>query len=177
VRRIDLHHVLRQTVSARYGDLVTRRTGQAVRSGIEAHLAALDERDVAIIDFTGVRCMDFSCADEVVGKLLLAHGEVRYFLLRGVNDGQRVAIEQILEVYDLAVVVEDADGRLTVLGRLSEPVRRAFQVLADAGTTAVDEVAGALDLPDATVRDAVAELVRRRLAIAATASGKVVALA
>ena len=37
--RINLRDILQRTVSAMYGDLVTRPTGRAVRSGIEQELA------------------------------------------------------------------------------------------------------------------------------------------
>ena len=66
---IDLQCILRETVSAMYGDLVTRSTGQAVRCGVEQVLAEYDGEQVAVIDFTGVRLLDLSCADEIVAKL------------------------------------------------------------------------------------------------------------
>ncbi|NIU79845.1 MAG: hypothetical protein GWN71_41805, partial [Gammaproteobacteria bacterium] len=69
MQRIDLRHILRHTVSDLYGDLVTRPTGKAVRHGIEQALARADGRQVAVIDFSTVRCLDISCADEIVGKL------------------------------------------------------------------------------------------------------------
>ncbi len=43
MQRIDLKDVLSRAVSGPYGDLVTRRTGQAVRSEIEEMLDALPD--------------------------------------------------------------------------------------------------------------------------------------
>jgi hypothetical protein len=69
---IDLSSVLRQTLSCElYSNLVTRPTGAAVRAQIEALLADARERSLTVIDFSHVGMIDFSCADEVVAKLLL----------------------------------------------------------------------------------------------------------
>src|SRR3954463_13909211 len=96
---IDLGSVLRQTLSAHlYSNLVTRPTGAAVRTQIE-HVLESDrssERALAIIDFSSVSMIDFSCADEIIAKLLLryvrdassAGGTQReaYFVFRGMTD-------------------------------------------------------------------------------------------
>ncbi|MBI3081776.1 MAG: hypothetical protein HYY94_02475, partial [Gemmatimonadetes bacterium] len=75
--RIDLKDILQRTVSDEYGDLVTRRTGQAVRQAIERDLARDGDGRAAAIDFGTVRCLDLSCADEIVGRLLREQGAVR----------------------------------------------------------------------------------------------------
>ena len=174
---IDLKVVLQRTVSRGYGDLVTRRTGQAVRFGVEEHLEAYGDGEVAIIDFSGVRCLDFSCADEIVGKLLLTHGRVRYFLLRGVSEGQVVAIEQILERYELAVVSEDRSGQMRVLGKISEPVRKTFHLVVESGDAGVDDVVGHLDVTHDAARETLEQLVQLRLAMEGHAANRVVSLA
>jgi len=71
---IDVSSVLRQTVSCElYSNLVTRPTGAAVRTQIEALLADSRERSLTVIDFSHVGMIDFSCADEVIAKLLLRY--------------------------------------------------------------------------------------------------------
>lgn len=160
---IDLTAVLRRTVSVGYDDLVTRRTGQAVRHGVLQDLETIDHGEVAIIDFSGVRCLDFSCADEIVGKLLLEHGHIRYFLLRGVTESHEDAICQILERYEIAVVAQTRSGRILVLGSVSEPVRRAFDCVTASGDVATDDLADQMDLPVDTAEHCINELVARRL--------------
>lgn len=162
-RRIDLKLVLQQAVATRHGDLVTRRTGQAVRDGIESVLQAIDAGDVAAIDFGTVRCLDISCADEIVGKLLLRYGRVRYFLLLGLDPGHRDAIEPVLARHRLAAVAQDREGRLHLLGEIPPSAREAFAVLADAGRAAASEIAARLEAPLATVQEALQELTARRL--------------
>ena len=92
IYHISVSSVLRKTVCDLYTNLVTRPTGVAVRQAIEAALAELPEPNVTVIDFAHVKMLDFSCADEVVGKLLdyyqRAEGQPqRYFLIPGVHDG------------------------------------------------------------------------------------------
>lgn len=159
---IDLKDVLHRTLPGVRGDLVTRRTGQVVRTRIEKMLEDVDG-DVAVIDFSTVRCLDFSCADEIIGKLLLQYGHARYFLLVGVDDGHRDALEPVLERHRLAVVAEDRSGRPRLLGTIDEPARDVFDVLAAAGMAAAAEVAERLAVPPETATAALEELCARGL--------------
>jgi hypothetical protein len=161
--RIDLKSMLQRTVSDLYGDLVTRPTGRAVRSGIEGVLASEADSDVAVIDFSTVGCLDYSCADEIVGRLLLDHGGVRYILLRGVSLSQRDAIEPVLERHSLTVIAADRNGRVEVLGTIPDDARRAFAVLYEGGAAGLDEVAARLAVPADLARRALEELLARRL--------------
>ena len=70
INHIDLSSVLRRTVCDLYTDLVTRPTGAAVRDGIEKQLAELGDRTLTVIDFSYVGLLDYSCADEIVAKLV-----------------------------------------------------------------------------------------------------------
>ena len=113
ITHIELHAVQQQSLG--FADLVTRPTGRTVRASIEAQLAASDnDAAVALMDFTGVGCIDFSCADEIVAKLL--RGSVPVLLVRGLADGHREALEPVLERAGLAVVWEQPDGTLIGLG-------------------------------------------------------------
>src|SRR5262249_28107355 len=135
---IDLKAMLQHTVSDEYGDLVTRRTGAAVRDGIERLLEAEPEL-VTAIDFGAVRCLDISCADEIVAKLLLQHGSARCIVLTGLSESHREAIDPVLERHQLAVVAVDRSGRPELLGTLSESMRSVFSVIAQVGDAEPDE--------------------------------------
>src|SRR5262249_58578331 len=100
MHHIDVSSVLRQTLACDlYSNLVTRPTGAAVRGQIELLLGeSSDARAYAVIDFSQVSMIDFSCADEVVAKLLMRYAaddspQEAYFLFRGVNEYHRDAIE------------------------------------------------------------------------------------
>lgn len=162
MRRIDLKSILERTVSGLYGDLVTRPTGQKVRGGIEAVLADVDG-EIALIDFGQVRCLDISCADEIVGQLLHRAGRGRYFVLQGVTAAHCDAIEQVLERHGLAVVARDRDGRIEVLGPVAETARRAFHALSDGRPARAEEVAVQLALTPDDARRALEELCARGL--------------
>lgn len=112
IEHIDLSAVLRASLDGPYADLVTRPTGRAVRASIEHSLTA--GVAIARMDFTGVGLIDFSCADEIVAKLL--RERVRVLLVRGLTDGHREALEPVLERAGLAVLCERADGTLDAVG-------------------------------------------------------------
>jgi len=166
MRHIDLKDVLQRTVSDGYGDLVTRRTGQAVRQAIERDLALDGDGQTAAIDFGTVRCLDLSCADEIVGRLLREQGAARAFVLLNLTAAHREAIQFVLERHRLAVVVQDAGGALDVVGALPDAARRVFGALAQAGTAAPEDVARRLDLAPEVARAALDELLERGLVVA-----------
>jgi hypothetical protein len=146
MHHIDLKAILQRKVSNRYGDLVTRPTGRAVRGGIEEELADRAEEPVAVIDFGLVRLLDYSCADEIVGKLLLAHGTARYFILQGVTASHCEAIEPVLQRHRLFALARDRDGRVRVLGHVPETARHALANL----TSSTVETS---ELPEATTHE------------------------
>lgn len=166
MQRIDLKDILRRTVSDDYGDLVTRRTGQAVRQAIEQELAEEGDGQAAAIDFGTVRLLDLSCADEIVGRLLREQGGERPFVLLNVTESQLDAIAFVLERHRLAVVVQEADGALNVVGEVPEDARRVFGALAETGMADPETIARRLDLSPEAVRDALESLRQRRLVVA-----------
>ena len=162
-RRIDLKAVLERTLSRLSGDLVTRPTGKAVRGGVVEQLADLEREAVVVIDFTTVRILDISCADEIVGKLLIGHGTARYFVLHGVSVSHCDSIEQVLERHQLAVVARTRDGRVQVLGPLADTARTAFRVIFDLGSADREQLASELSWPADTAQRALDELTSRPL--------------
>ncbi|MEP6991801.1 MAG: hypothetical protein ABJA80_12795 [bacterium] len=151
---IDLSSVLRQTLSCElYSNLVTRPTGAAVRTQIEALLADARERSLTVIDFSHVGMIDFSCADEVVAKLLLRYVAAErvdreaYFLFRGVTDDHWDAIETVLERHGLALVLETSDGA-RIVGMVNDGERTTWEKVYELGqarATDLAHVLGSLD--------------------------------
>jgi hypothetical protein len=163
---IDLGTVLRQTLSASlYSNLVTRPTGAAVRTQIERQLES-SERSLTVIDFSHVSMIDFSCADEVIAKLLMgpsaSGGHEAYFVFRGVSEDHWDAIETVLERHGLALVVE-RDGEVELVGVVEDGERRAFQAIKRRGRAESWELAGDLGEPEPTVRLALDRMWSRRL--------------
>ena len=156
---IDVSSVLRQTLSCElYSNLVTRPTGAAVRTQIEALLADSRELSLTVIDFSHVGMIDFSCADEVVAKLLLRYGAAEiadreaYFLFRGVTDDHWDAIETVLERHGLALVLETDDGA-RIVGMVDDGERAAWEKVYELGRARATDLAIALgSLPDDCAR-------------------------
>ena len=146
IQYIDMHAVLQESISGVYADLVTRPTGRVVRERIERAIAGrggdTGEITIARMDFTGVGCIDYSCADEIVAKLLRDRPAV--LVLSGITDGHREAIEPVLSGHGLAVLIERADGTLESLGAaaaaaalLDELVARRLAARRPGGTYAL----------------------------------------
>lgn len=163
MQRFDLTEVLRRTANSRYNNLVTRSTGKAIRGHIEQELDNGGDGQITVIDFSAVGCIDFSCADEIVAKLLMSHGSARFFLLHGVRSEHREAIDAVLERHGLAVVARDTSGAVQVLGPLPDVARRAFRFLVRAGGADENEVVEHLETNPAQARAALDELRSRRL--------------
>ena len=169
MRHIDLSTVLREHIACDlYSNLVTRPTGAAVRGQIERMVSeSAGERTFTIIDFSQVAMIDFSCADEIVAKLLLRYNadestEETYFVFRGVSEDHLDASDAVLERHGLALVVEREQG-LKLMGVLSDEERGAWDLLQSAGIASIAEVAKALEIAMETAERLLTGLERRRL--------------
>ena len=110
-KHIDVSSVLRSAVSENYSNLVTRPTGVAVRVYIEEQLQAAAECAVTVIDFSSVGMMDFSCADEIVAKLVMQHENGRpVFVFSGLSESHIEAIDVVLERHGMSLVSHEADS-------------------------------------------------------------------
>lgn len=168
MNHIDISSVLRQTLACDlYSNLVTRTTGAAVRGQIEDLLDRSNERALTVIDFSHVSMIDFSCADEVVAKLLMRYAAKdppleAYFLFRGVTEDHRDAIEAVLERHGLALALEQDDG-IELVGVLDDDERRAWDVAYRLGPIAVAEIARALSVDVDGMRATLGALHQKRL--------------
>ncbi len=175
---IDLGEVLQKSMTSLYAHLVTRPTGRAVRMAIETQLQGAGTLSLSLIDFSEVVIIDFSCADEVVAKLLqhCLDDDARdaLFVFRGVHEPHRDQIEVVLERQGLAAVVETQPGGFRLLGVHSEDEGRAWGMLEDRGTMAPEEVDEFLGSD--VDRAALTSLLGRGLAFKSPSSGRVHAL-
>ena len=172
---IDLGTVLRGAVCALYSNLVTRPTGAAVRTEIERVIAESGGRTVTVIDFSQVTLLDFSCADEIVAKLMLrycaplaptisaeAGAEAGYFVFRGLRDHHLDAVEAVLERHGLAIVAL-LDGRAQVIGEVELGERRAWDALHRLAPCDATTLAAHLGDATAVAQTVLERLARRRL--------------
>ncbi|MDQ8157996.1 MAG: hypothetical protein P3B76_01855 [Gemmatimonadota bacterium] len=159
---IDVGTVLRGTVCDLYSNLVTRPTGAAVRSAIEQQVIEIGASVVTTIDFSQVNLLDFSCADEIVAKLLLRYasddGLPGFLTFRGIHEGHIDPIETVLERHALALVSWH-EGAAELFGHVDDEERRCWEAVRDHGPVWPDAIARLLSMSDA---DATLELDRLR---------------
>lgn len=164
---IHLDDVLRETLPTPSRDLVTRGTGAAVRTRIRRRIEE-DPAPMARLDFAAVGLVDFSCADEVVAKLLREVEAGRYVILCGLDDAQAEAIDHVLERQDLAVVAICREGGPVVLGRTTPEQLTVFRAILVAGPGDAARLAAHLAWSPERTADALQSLALRRLVLAAS---------
>jgi hypothetical protein len=163
---IDVGHLVRRNVASLYSSLVTRPTGQAVRLAIENVLSeAVGPVSLSIIDLSQVTVIDFSCADEVVAKLLLRFLEEdrpvdAFFIFRGIQELHRDPIEVVLERQALAAVSETESGDFELIGSASWAEQEVWGALEGKGKVEPDQAKGLL--PKDGVLETLERLVQRR---------------
>ena len=148
---LDVSAALARAECDLYSHLVTRATGRAVRGQLELLLGELaGGRRLAVLDFSRVGVLDFSCADEIVAQLLLRHGAGRvaeaaasvaaaaaaassWFYCRGLHEAHLEALEPVLAHHELALVVETIDGAVRLAGVASDDERAAWHLVHETG--------------------------------------------
>lgn len=149
--------------------LVTRQTGRAVRDGIERLFTDRCGEALAVLDFRDVVLIDFSCADEVVAKLVMGSGEDpdspdnRFVLVRGVREHHLDPVECALRRRGLAVAAERASGEPVLLGDVDPGAGEAWRMLCACGRIRSDELARRLGLEPGPCDQLLSDLHRRRL--------------
>ncbi|HEX8395414.1 MAG TPA: hypothetical protein VF665_23895 [Longimicrobium sp.] len=133
-----------------FSNLVTRPTGRAIRTGVESQIAEMEDAErqvtMSILDFSQVRVLDYSCADEIVAKLLLRYlGEERpaeaFFVVRNLQEHHVEAIEAVLERHGLLLVAVDDEGPVLLLGETDAVQRTVWDALVRRGRASRAELA------------------------------------
>jgi hypothetical protein len=129
----NLYSFLKEELKNGSSDLVTRPSGQVMRERIEKEIQQESDGEIIALDFSQIGIIDYSCADEIIAKLisrLLAneYGD-RYIILAGVNDNQKENIEVALERKDLPVMVELRSGDKVLIGNLNNYLKETLQLI------------------------------------------------
>lgn len=149
--KIEIYHLgglAKEELGNSSNHLVTRETGRAIRERIERELEAESSGAVVMLDFSDAGVIDFSCADEVVAKLVsrLLSGEYgdKYLLLTGLNSNHRENLQVALERKRLAALVVEDDHSWETLGVLLPYLEETLKVVMEKGTITARELAGQL---------------------------------
>jgi hypothetical protein len=133
IQTIRIGLLLREAVASPYRNLVTRPTGAAVRTRIEATLAG-SKCLTALLDFSDIELVDLSCADEVVAKLLLTVRTAYFVVLQGLREDHHEAIDHVLTHHRLAVAAVPPGSRAPrLLGWVAADAREAFTCISEKG--------------------------------------------
>ncbi len=163
---VDVSSVLRGAVCDLYSNLVTRPTGAAVRTAIERQVVDIGTPVVTTIDFSKVNLLDFSCADEIVAKLLLRYAEADglagYLLFRGIQGEHLDPIETVLERHDLALIGWH-EGLAELYGCVSEEERWLWEIVRDDGPIGLGDASATLGTSTDDTEALLGQLFRRRL--------------
>ena len=165
---IELSTLVRRSVATLYSHLVTRPTGEAIRLGIERQLGEIGSFCLSVLDFDQVVVLDYSCADEMIAKLLMRYqGEDAdvYFVARALGEPHREAIDAVLTRQGLALVAELEDGTAALLGEVDALEARAWTALERLAVAEGPAVAEAVGVPMREMEPALARLCGRRLAL------------
>ena len=134
-------------------------------------LSGLEEPSPTVIDFSQVGLLDFSCADEIVAKLLMQYVSVDiprrevYFIFYGMSESHLDAIEAVLERHGLALVTQLADGAPALIGEVEDDQRRAWEKICELGSALPSDLADAFGVPAEKAERTLDTLWRRRLVI------------
>lgn len=159
--------VLHEAVGAGVAHLVTRETGQVVRTHIARMLGDLDPGTVVTLDFTGIGVVDYSFADECLAKLLtrLIAGEygLKYVRLAGLGTSQRENVQVALERKRLAALLVRAGDSWDCLGSITPHLRETLAAVMSRGQTSARDLTGLLDLELTASSTRLGALHRQRL--------------
>jgi STAS-like domain of unknown function (DUF4325) len=139
----NLYKLLKDELKNGSADLVTRTSGQVIRARIEKDIEKEKDGEIIALDFSKIGVIDYSCADEVVAKLIsrLLGGEYgdRYIVLTGLNENQKENIEVALDRKELAVLAQMRDGKQVLLGSLNNYLKETLNLIVKKGKiTATD---------------------------------------
>jgi predicted DNA-binding protein len=162
-----LHKLLKEELKNGSSDLVTRQSGQIIRERIERAVEKEEDAAVVALDFSKIGVVDYSCADEIVAKLIsrLLGGEYgdRYLILSGLSENQKENIEVALERKDLAVMAEMRDGRKVLLGNLNNYLQETLGLVEEKKKITAADLSSALKLPANTSGTRLLNLHKKRL--------------
>jgi hypothetical protein len=163
----NLYKLLKEELKNGSSDLVTRQSGQAIRERIEKDIADEKNGSIIALDFSKIGIVDYSCADEVVAKLIsrLLSGEYgdKYIVLTGLNENQKENIEVALERKDLAVMAQMRDGSRVLIGSLNSYLQKTLDLIIKKGKLTAGELSDVFKLPANTSGTRLLNLHKKRL--------------
>ncbi len=131
--KYDLYKILKDELKNGSNNLVTRPSGQMIRGRIEKDIEMEKDGAIIALDFSRIGIIDYSCADEIVAKLIsrLVSGEygVKYIIIMGLNENQKENIEVALERKCLAVIAKLRNSEKILLGNINNYLKQTLDII------------------------------------------------
>jgi hypothetical protein len=167
VTTYNLYKILKEELKNGSADLVTRQSGQIIRNRIEKNLEKENDGEIIALDFSKIGIIDYSCADEIIAKLIsrllsAEYGDY-YIILTGLNENQKENIEVALERKELAVLAQMRDGTRVLLGSLNNYLNETLNLIFKKGTITAKELSEAMNLEANTSGTRLLNLHKKRL--------------
>lgn len=163
----NLYKLLKEELKNGSNDLVTRQSGQVIRERIEKDIPKEEDGTVIALDFSKIGIIDYSCADEIVAKLVsrLLGGEYgdKYITLVGLNENQKENIEVALERKELAVMAEMRDRKKILMGSLNTYLKETLNLILKRGKITARELSKLMKLEANTSGTRLLNLHKKRL--------------
>jgi hypothetical protein len=163
----NIYKLLKEELKNGSSDLVTRQSGQVIRERIKRDIEKEKDGEVIALDFSKIGVIDYSCADEIVAKLIsrLLSNEYgdKYILLAGLNDNQKENIEVALERKDLAVIADMKNGKKILLGNLNNYLKETLELIVKKGKITAKELSEIMNLEANTSGTRLLNLHKKRL--------------
>lgn len=163
----NLYKLLKEELKNGSSDLVTRPSGQVIRERIERDISKEKNGELIALDFSKIGIVDYSCADEIVAKLISRllgdeYGD-KYIILTGLNENQKENIEVALERKDLAVMTETRGGEKILLGSLNNYLKETLNLIHKKGKITAKELSEAMKLEMNTSGTRLLNLYKKRV--------------
>ncbi|GAB62571.1 MAG: DUF4325 domain-containing protein [Candidatus Jettenia sp.] len=163
----NLYTFLKEELKNGSNDLVTRPSGQVIRERVERDIVKEEDGAIIALDFSRIGVIDYSCADEIVAKLIsrLLSGEYgdKYIVLVGLNENQKENIEVALDRKDLAVIAKMEDKGKILMGKLHNYLQDTLDVILKKGRITAKDLSEIKKLEANTSGTRLLNLYKKRL--------------
>ena len=146
--------------------LVTRRLGEDLRQRILTALPRRNKPESLLLDFSDLRIVDYSCADELVARLAIElqhdlHGE-RFLLLKGLDETVQENIGVALKQRGIALLCsqDEETSVWSLLGEMKPYLKQALDLLNERGEITARDLADEAGVAINTASNHLAELAK-----------------
>ncbi len=164
---LKLGNVVKQELKNGSANLVTRETGRIILDRIEREIREIGKSETLVLDFSDIKVIDYSCADEVIAKLITRlkgdeYGD-KYVTLQNLSPSQKENIHVALEKKGLAILAVDASKKWEIIGILNNYLMETLQLIMKSGEISTRSLSDKLKLELNTASTRLLNLHKSRL--------------